>query len=150
MSPQPRLHMPYRNLVIKCRQRGSKCRSRISMYKHHIRFFSIQYIVKAMKDRPCHRIQRLSFFHNIQIIIRSNMKCIQNRIQHFSVLGRNTYDTVYLTFMPFHLLYDRSHLYSFRTGSENTHHLYHLFTFPVNIISISIIVIQRKCSSNPD
>jgi hypothetical protein len=54
-----------------------------------------------------------------------NLEKLQNLIEHLAMLGRNGHYGLDLFRMFFQFQYYRRHLDGLRSGSENSHYLYH-------------------------
>ena len=120
ISAQTCLHMSYRNLLIKSRQKRSR---RIAVHQYQIRFFLLKNRPDQRENIRCDRMQRLRHFHDLQIIIHLNLKNIDHLLQHFPVLPCQADDALYLLIFP-HFFDQRAHLDRLRPGAENAHNLY--------------------------
>ena len=124
VSAKTCLHMTDRNLQIETCQRRRKCRRSISMNQYNIRFYLFQNRLNFVQYIRSNIKQSLLFFHDFQIIIRSDAKRFQNLIQHLPVLPCHTYNCFY-TLSRFQFPDKRTHLDSFRSCAENQHYLFH-------------------------
>ena len=98
------------------------------MYQNNIWFFFFQNFLHFCKNLRGYIKQTLLFLHDIQIPVRHDVKCLQYLFQHFFVLARYTYHTLYLR--PFSQLQNhRTHFYSFRTRSKNDHYFFLHITY---------------------
>ena len=135
MSPKSRLYMSHWNLLIKssqCRSRRSGC---ITMNQNNIWLYLFQNITHTYQNTSCHIIQILSWFHNIQIIIRNDFKYMQYLIKHFAMLTGNTYDCLELLRIFLKFFHQRSHLYGFGTSPENQHNLLHAIRYLLFLVN---------------
>ena len=131
MRTQTSLHVPHRNLLIERRQGGRRRRGGIAMHQHHIRLDLLQHITHPRQHTRRHVIQVLPLLHDIQIIVRSDLKNPQHLVQHLAMLPRHTHDGLKLLWMLLELLYQRTHFDGLGPRPEHQHYFLHLLLLPL-------------------
>ena len=116
------------------------------MNKHHIRFHLLQHITHSRKHTSRHIIQILTLLHDIQIIIRTDIKNFKNLVQHLTVLTRNTHHSLKIVTPLLKLLHQRSHLYCLRACPEDKHHFFHICI--KNYSLLKVISSVRGCTNS--
>ena len=78
--------MPHRNLLIKSSQRRRESRAGVPVDEDDIRFFPDENFLDPPDHIRGNHTEGLIRFHDIQVIIRNQLKKFQYLIQHFPVL----------------------------------------------------------------
>ena len=89
------------------------------MDKHDVRFAFLEDIPHARQDPGRNVIQILPSFHDVQVIIRLDIKYVQDLIQHLPMLPCHANNCVKLLWMPLEFLHQRTHLNCLRTRPED-------------------------------
>ena len=146
MGAEPCLHMAYGNLMVVGCQRTGKGSGSITMHQHDIRLLLLQYLVQPHHGPGGNIKQGLPGCHNIQIMVRLNLKQIQNLVQHIPMLGSNSYHRHNLVRMLRQLQHNRCHLDCFRTGAEHSHDL-NLLSHHKSLSTLNYFVFNLKIPS---
>ena len=110
-------------LMVISRKCTGKCRRRISVNEHDIRFFLRQDLVKAHHSPRRDIKKRLASRHDVEIMIRLDMEEVEHLIEHFAVLGGNGHYRFNRLRVLLELQDNRSHLDGLRTRAEDSHDL---------------------------
>ena len=110
--------MSDRNLLVECSQCGGRGGRRISVNDHNIGADLIQDIPHSGQDAGCDIVKILSGLHDIQIVVRSDFKQIQDLVQHLPVLGRYADDRFEMNRICLKRLDERCHFDCFVTLHE--------------------------------
>lgn len=119
-----RFNMPHGNMEVEASKRGCKGSSRISMHQYDIWLFLLKNSFEPKEDFACNVKQRLTRFHDCQIIFWSYAENPQHLVQHFSMLTSNCNDCLKFVGSRFQLFHEGAHLYCFRTCPEHKQDLY--------------------------
>ena len=71
----------------------------------------------------------LTRFHDVEVIIRLNLKKIEHLIEHLPMLRRHTDQILKLCWVIIQCTDDRRHFYGFRAGAEDGHYFFHASLF---------------------
>ena len=119
-----RLYMTDRYLQIKAGERGDKGRGGITVYEHRIRLYLLEHRLYTRENIRCDIKEGLSLLHYREIVVGDNIERLEHLIEHLSVLpchaddGPDTVSRAQLTNKG-------THLYSFRSCTENEHYCFH-------------------------
>ena len=116
---QPRLHVPNRNPGIESRQRPAQRGGGIALHQNHIRFLAAQYGGQLQEHRAGRFGQRLAAAHDVQIVVRRDLKYAQNLVQHLPVLGRDANPGVEVVWATPKALDHRAEFYGLWASAKN-------------------------------
>ena len=105
---QPRLHVPYGNLGIECRQRPAERGRRVSLHQDHVRSLLADHRFQR-RHNPRRRLrQALVRPHDVQIMVRPDPEHLQHLVQHLPVLRGHTNAYLELARPPLHVQHNRT------------------------------------------
>ena len=94
------------------------------MYKNKIRFDNSENIAHPCQHAGGNIIEILTLFHDVEVIIRHNIKQLKHLVKHFTMLsGYSNYGFECIG-MLFKFLYQGSHFNCFRSGTEDNQNLF--------------------------
>ncbi|MNC26198.1 hypothetical protein D3C75_743200 [compost metagenome] len=123
---EPCFHMAYPDLLQKRRVGGQEGGGGIAVHQDQVRLGFRQDRLQLLNNPHRQPRERLALLHNVQVVIRLDLKLVQHHVQHLPVLGRHTDHRIYFGIMLLQFQYQRNHLDGFRPGSEDGHDLYPL------------------------
>ena len=89
------------------------------MHENYIGLFSVKYVPHSYKYACGNIVQVLPLTHDVQIVIRLNIKYIQHLVQHLPMLSRDAYNRLEFRVKLLELLYKGAHLDCLWPGSKN-------------------------------
>ena len=123
--------MAYRHLMVEGGQGAGEGGGGIAVDQNHVRLQCLDGLVHAGEALAGDGRQRLPRRHDIQVVIRLQVKDLQHAVQHLAVLGGDAAQALDLR-PGGQLLHQRTHFDGFRPGAENAQdsQLFHVL-FPL-------------------
>ncbi len=125
MSPQPRFDMTDGNLTVKGGKRRRGRGGGVPVNKNDIRIRFLQDVAHPQQDTARHVIKILPLLHDVQVIIRRNLKEMQHLIQHLAVLTGYAHNCLKCIGMFPEFFDQRRHLDRLRARAEYKHYFFH-------------------------
>ena len=129
VSSQTSLHMPHGNLLVEGGEGRSSTGCCISVYQYDIGRALLEHVTQTRKDASRNIIQVLPLRHNVEVIVRFDIKDGQHLIQHFAMLARDAHDGLKLCWRFLELFHQRAHLNGFRSCTKDQHYFLHCINF---------------------
>ena len=85
-GPQPRLHVPHRDLQIEAGQGGNKGGGGIAVDQHNVRLDLLQHALDPLQNVGGNIKKGLLILHNGKIVVRLHLEGLQHLLQHLAVL----------------------------------------------------------------
>ena len=99
------------------------------MHQYKIWPCLVEHISHTGQDSGCHVIEILPLFHDVKVVVRSDVENLQHLVQHLAVLAGYTDSGLELVWMFLKLLHQRGHLYRLRSGAEYKHYVFHMLVY---------------------
>ena len=119
------------DLHVKARQRRCKGGRCISVHQNDVGLFKGKYVLHAVHDQRGNVKKRLTAFHYRKVVVRYNVKNIQDLLEHLSVLACHADNGIYPA-SGLEFFNQGTHFYCLGPCPENEHY-FHQITYCFNI-----------------
>ena len=123
MGAQARLHVTHGYLQVKAGKSRCEAGCGVAMHKYDIGLLPFQHTFYPKQHVTCHVEQRLSWFHDGEVIIRHDIEGPQNLVEHLTMLARHGHHRLKLVSSRLQLVREWAHLNGLRTRAEDEHDL---------------------------
>lgn len=142
MGSQTGLHVTYRYLLIEGSQSpGSRGRC-VAMHQYDVGLRLDENITHACEHTGGDIIEILPLLHDVEVVVRLDIKDFEHLVKHLAVLSRNADYCFKLLGMFLELLDKRCHFYRFGTCAEDKHYFLHYLKLTELNLSIAELFFQ--------